>query len=50
MVAHFLTGNTHELKTLVLALPEIKNHSEEEQACVLAEVLNDYGIDAEKLG
>ncbi len=50
MVAHFPTGDTHELKTLLLALPEIKNHSGEDQARVLAEVLNDYGIDAEKLG
>ncbi len=50
VVSHFLTGDTHELKTLLLALPEIKNHSGEEQALVLAEVLNDYGIDAEKLG
>ncbi len=50
VVAHFLTGDTHELKTLLLALPEIKNYSREEQACVLAEVLKDYEIDAEKLG
>ncbi len=46
VVAHFLTGNTHELKTLLLALQEIKNHSGEEKALVLAEVLNNYGIDA----
>lgn len=50
VVAHFLTGDTHELKTLLLALPEIKNHSGEEQARVLVGVLNDYGIDADKLG
>ncbi len=50
MVAHFLTGDTYELKTLLLALPEMKNHSGKEQARVLAEVLNDYGIDAKKLG
>lgn len=50
MVAHFLTGDTHELKTLLLALPEIRNHSGEEQASVLTGVLNDYGIDADKLG
>ncbi len=50
VVAHFLTVDTYELKTLLLALPEIKVHSREEQDRVLAEVLNDYGIDAEKLG
>ena len=31
LVAHFHTGDIHELKTLLLALPEIKNHSEGEQ-------------------
>ena len=50
MVAHFLIGDIHELKTILLALLEIKNHSGEEQARVLAGVLNDYGIDADKLG
>lgn len=50
VVAHFLTGDTHELKTLLLALPEIKNHSGEEQAHVLAWVLSDYGINTDKLG
>ncbi len=50
MVTHFLNGDTHELKTPLLALPEIKSHSGEDQVRVLAELLNDYGIDAEKLG
>lgn len=40
VVALFLSGDMHELKTLLLALPEVKNHSIKEQACVLVGVLN----------
>lgn len=50
VVLYFFTGGTHELKTLLLPLPEIKNHSEEEQARVLAEALDNYGIEADRLG
>lgn len=50
MVAHFLTIDTYEFKTFLLALPKIKNQSGKEQARVLAGVLNDYKIDIDKLG
>lgn len=50
MVAHFLTIDIYEFKTFLLALPKIKNQSGEEQARVLAGVLNDYKIDVDKLG
>lgn len=50
VVAHFLSGDMHELKTLLLALPEVKNHSVKEQACVLVGVLNNSVIDVDKLG
>lgn len=50
VVALFLSGDMHELKTLLLALPEVKNHSVKEQAFVLVGVLNNSGIDADKLG
>lgn len=50
IVAHFLRGGSHELHTLLLGLPEIHGHTGEEQARALRLVLNDYGIDKDKLG
>lgn len=50
VVGHFLIRDIYELKTFLFALSKIKNHSEEKQARVLTGVLNDYGIDANKLG
>lgn len=49
MITYFLIEDTHELKTFLLALPEIKNYSGEKQACVFAGVLNDYAININKL-
>lgn len=50
VVAHFLTGEVFELKTLLLGLPVISNHSGAERARVLLVLLRDYGIDQDKLG
>ena len=50
VVAHFLTEELLELKTLLLGLPVISNHSGAEQARVLLILLKDYGIDHDKLG
>lgn len=50
IVAYFLTRDIHELKTLLFALPKIKNYRWEKQVCVLAGILNGYGIDTNKLG
>lgn len=49
VVAYFLTGDIHKLKTLLFALPKIKIYSGEKQVCVLAEILNGYEIDTDKL-
>lgn len=49
VVAHFL-DEKHELKTLLSGLPEINSHSGIEQARVLLQVLQDYGIDGNNLG
>ena len=50
VVAHFLTEELLELKTLLLGLPVISNHSGTEQARVLLILLKDYRIDHDKLG
>ena len=50
VVVHFLTKKLLELKTLLLGLPVISNHSGTEQARVLRILFKDYGIDHDKLG
>ncbi len=49
-VEHFLSEELLELKTLLLRLPVISNHSGAEQARVLFILLKDHGIDYDKLG
>ncbi len=50
VVAHFLTRELLELKTLLFKLSVISNHSGAEQAMVLLILLKDDGIDHDKLG
>ena len=50
IVAHFLSGGSYELHTLLLGLPEIHGHIGKEQARALRLVLNDYGVSKDKLG
>ncbi len=50
VVAHFLTEELLELKTLLLGLLVISNHSGAEQTRVLLILSKDYGIDHDKLG
>ncbi len=45
-----MTEELLELKTLLLGLPVISNHSGDEQARVFLILLKDYGIDHDKLG
>lgn len=49
MIAYFLIKDIHGLKIFLLAMREIKNNSKEKQICILAKILNDYKIDANKL-
>ncbi len=49
VVAHHLTEELLELKTLLLELPVISNHSCTEQARVLLILLKGYRIDHDKL-
>ncbi len=50
VVEHSLMEELLELKTLLLGLPVMSNHSAAEQASVLLILLKDYGIDHDKLG
>ncbi len=49
-MAHFLSGRSYELHTLLLGRPEIHGHTGEKQARALRLVLNDYGVSKDKLG
>lgn len=50
VVAHFLDGQNHQLKTILLGLPQLNSHHGSEQARVLLDVLQNYAIDTDKLG
>lgn len=50
VVAHFLDGEKHYLKTILLGLSQLNSHHGFEQARVLLEVLQNYAIDTDKLG
>lgn len=49
LLTYFFAWNKYEVMTFLLALPEIKNYSGEEEARVLIRVLNNYEINADKL-
>ncbi len=48
-MAHFLIGESYELHTLLLGLPEIHGQTGKEQARALRLVINDYGVSKDKL-
>lgn len=49
VVAHFLGGKKHHLKTILLGFPQLNSHHGFEQALIQLGVLQNYTIDINKL-